>query len=83
MGVDQVTFKIGENMGGKEVRYMLPTGTKDTLQFGKKFNKVLNKNIRLTVAVSKFINLYIGDIKFFEYLLSMVNSDTCWSLHCR
>jgi hypothetical protein len=69
-------FKIGENMGAKEVRYKLLTGTKDTLQFGKTFNKVPNKNIMLTVAVSKFNDLYIGDINFIPYLLGMVNSNT-------
>jgi hypothetical protein len=68
-------------MGGKEGRYKLPTGTEDTLQFGKKFNDIPNETIELTVAVSKFNDLYIGDIKFFACLLGMVNSDTCWCLH--
>jgi hypothetical protein len=43
----------------------------------------LKENIILTVAVSKFNDLYLGDIKFFAYLLGMVNSDTCWCLHCK
>jgi hypothetical protein len=38
-GVNQAMFKISENMGGKEVRYKLPTGIKDTLQLGKKSTK--------------------------------------------
>jgi hypothetical protein len=84
-GVDQATFKIRENMGGKEVIYELPTddGAEDILQLGEKFKDVLKENIMLTVAVSKFNDLYLGDIKFFAYLLGMVNSDTCWCLHCQ
>jgi hypothetical protein len=82
-GVDQATFKIGEHMGGKEVRYKLPTGAEDTLQLGDIFKDVSTENIVLTVAVSRFNDLYLGDIKFFAYLLGMVNSDTCWCLHCK
>jgi hypothetical protein len=81
-GVHQATFKIRENMGGKqEVTCELPRGAEDTLQLGKKFMDVLKENIILTVAVSKFNDLCLGDIKFFACLLGMVNLDTCWCLH--
>jgi hypothetical protein len=30
-------------MGGKKARYKLPTGTKDLLQLGEKFNKVMHE----------------------------------------
>jgi tetratricopeptide (TPR) repeat protein len=81
--VDRATFKICENGGGKEVKYELPIGAEDTLQLGEKFNDITTANIMLTLAVSKFNDLYLGDIKFFAYLLGMVNSDTCWCLHCQ
>jgi hypothetical protein len=81
-GVHQATFKIRENMGGKEVTHELPRGAEDTLQLGEKFMDVLKENIILTVAVSKFNDLCLGDIKFFACLLGMVNLDTCWCLHC-
>jgi hypothetical protein len=70
-------------MGGKEVKCKLPTGAEDTLQLGDKFKDVPKENIMLTVAVSKFNDLCVGDIKFFACLLGMVNSDTCWCLHCK
>jgi hypothetical protein len=82
-GVEQATFKVGENMGGKEVKHKLPTGAEDTLQLGDKFKDVLTENIMLTVAVSKFNDLHLGDIKFFACLIGMVNSDACWCLHCK
>jgi hypothetical protein len=82
-GVEQVAFKIGENMGGKEMQCKLPMGPKDTLQLGDKFKNALKENIMLAVAVSKFNDLCLGDVKFFACLLRMVNSNTCWCLHCK
>jgi hypothetical protein len=82
-GVELATFKVCENMGGKKVKCKLPTGAEDALQLGDKFKDVLKENIMLAVAVSKFNDLCLGDIKFFACLLGMVNSDTCWCLHCK
>jgi hypothetical protein len=83
-GVEQAAFKIGEDMGGKEVTGKLPTGAEETPQLGNKFKDVLKESIMLAVAVSKFNDdLRLGDIKFFAHLLGMVNSDTCWRLHCK
>jgi hypothetical protein len=80
-GVEQATFKVCENMGGKEVKHKLPTGAEDTLQLGDNFKDVLKENIMLAVAVFKFNDLCPGDVKFFACLLGMDNSNTCWCLH--
>ena len=78
-----MTVNIGEDGSRKQVICTLPAGGTQTFEQEDRFDSVALEDVALTVAISQFNDFHLGDIKFFCYLIGMVNSDGCHCMYCR
>jgi hypothetical protein len=80
---EAMEVKICEDGIGRQVVCTLEAGGTHTCELEERFHTVSIQNVALTMAISQFNNFHIGDIKYFCYLIGMVNSDTCHCMYCR